>query len=281
MYKLWTSMLTEMLSQQAEQHRMLSTCQEGFRPQRNTQRQLQLVVNALEDAKLHKQDIFMLWIDFTSAFNTTDHDKLLQIMYDLGYPSIAIENVKGIYNHATTQVMTPFGLTDPLPIERGTIQGDTLSPFLFLCFIEPLLKWLHSGGRGYQFGCLPEGQRLLNHCACPAYADDLAGLTHNVPDLQIQEDKVTLYCAWGGTDVNASKCGATGIMYKLSAAMQHNPTCDVAVDMVKRRLANLTIQGHAVPFKHPDKDPYSYLGVPLTASLNYKEYYCRLIVGKN
>jgi hypothetical protein len=92
--------------------------------------------------------IYMLFVDFTSAFNTTDHDKLLQIMHAMGFPPVAIDNVKGIYNTACTKILTPYGPTDPIAIDRGTIHGDTISPFLFFIFMEPLLRWLHSGGRG-------------------------------------------------------------------------------------------------------------------------------------
>ena len=37
------------------------------------------------------------------------------------------------------------GFKSPLEfsVERGTIQGDALSPFLFLLYLEPLLRWLH------------------------------------------------------------------------------------------------------------------------------------------
>jgi hypothetical protein len=170
MYKLWTGVLTEVLSTQAERYQVMSACQEGFRPYRNTIRQLTTVVNVLEDARLHQQDVYMMFIDFTSAFNTTDHDKLLQIMYDMGFPNIAIDNIRGIYRMACTTVLTPYGPTSPIPVGRGTIQGDTLSPFLFLVFMEPLLRWLHCGGRGYKFGCLEPIDKLHNQCSSPAYA---------------------------------------------------------------------------------------------------------------
>jgi len=85
----------------------------------------------LEDAKLFKQDVYALIVDFTSAFNTTDHDRMLWIMYDMGFPTDAVDIVKNLYEEATTQVRIPSGgHTDQIPVERGTIQGDTLSPFL-------------------------------------------------------------------------------------------------------------------------------------------------------
>eukprot|EP00983_Pelagomonas_calceolata_P034465 1079742-Pelagomonas_calceolata.AAC.1 len=108
---------------------------------------------ALEDSKLFKRDIYALLVDFTSAFNTTDHDKLLWIMHDLGFLTDAVDDVKNLYQGARTRVCLPSGnFTNDIPIARGTIQGDTLSPFLFLIYMEPLLRWLHAGGRGYGYG---------------------------------------------------------------------------------------------------------------------------------
>jgi len=91
---------------------------------------------ALEDVKLFHKDIYALIVDLTSAFNTTDHDRMLWIMYDLGFPNDAIDAVKNLYEDATIQVKLPSGVcTGQIPVERGTIQGETLSPFLFLLYI--------------------------------------------------------------------------------------------------------------------------------------------------
>ena len=118
----------------------IRTTQAGFRKQKDPIHQLKNVIMALEDAKLFHKDIYTLIVDFTSAFNTTDHDRMLWIMYDLDFPTDAIDAVKNFYENATTQVKLPSGVcTGQIPVERGTIQGDTLSPFLFLLYMEPLL----------------------------------------------------------------------------------------------------------------------------------------------
>ena len=89
---------------------MLSTTQAGFCTQKDPIHQLKNVVMALEDAKLFHKDIYALIVDFTSAFNTTDPDRMLWIMYDLDFPTDAIDAVKNFYENATTQVKLPSGV---------------------------------------------------------------------------------------------------------------------------------------------------------------------------
>jgi hypothetical protein len=83
--------------------------------------------------------------------------------------------------------MTPHGNTPTIPIHRGTLQGDTLSPFLFTIFMEPLLRWLSIGSRGYkpmQQTEQPAGTYMSydDH----GYADDISITTGTLDNLQIQ-----------------------------------------------------------------------------------------------
>eukprot|EP00983_Pelagomonas_calceolata_P043873 1139074-Pelagomonas_calceolata.AAC.2 len=136
---------------------------------------------ALEDSTLFKRDTYALIVDFTSAFNTTDQDKLLWIMYDLGFLTDAVDNVRDLYQEVHTRVCLPSGnFRNDIPMERGTIQGDTLSPFAFLICMEPLLRWLHAGGRGYDYGCLSKSPQTPEYKAqnkTSSEADDLIGMT--------------------------------------------------------------------------------------------------------
>ena len=109
---------------------MLSSTLAGFRKHKDINHQLQNVIMALEDAKPFRKDIYALIVDFASAFNTTDHDCMLWIMYGLGFPTDAKDAVRNLYEHATTQVNLHSGVcTNKIPIDRGTIQGDALSLF--------------------------------------------------------------------------------------------------------------------------------------------------------
>jgi hypothetical protein len=204
-YKLFTSTLTSLLSSYGEKHQILHDSQEGFRQERCTSRQIQTLIAVLEDAKFTTQDIYLLYIDFTNAFGSIDHARLLAIMTDLGYPLDAIQLIGSIYSESYTSIIgSYFGKTKPIAIQRGTIQGDTLSPYLFIIFLEPLLRWLDQGKLGYTFKTSPITISSV------AYADDLAVIFQNIKDIQTQLNKIDKFCAWAGMDLGINKCAMTG-----------------------------------------------------------------------
>ena len=140
-------------------------------------RQIQTIIAALEDTKLTTQDIYLTYIDFRNAFGSIDQVRLLVLMEDLGYPLDAVEIVGNIYETSSTSFTgSHFGTTPPIKISRGTIQGDTLSPYLFIIFLKPLLRWLEKDEAGYCFKTSP------STCTTTAYTDDLAIL---MDDIQI------------------------------------------------------------------------------------------------
>ena len=242
----------------------------AIRRYRNTSRQLQMAILMIEDAALYHQDLYSLYIDFSSAFNTVNHEQLILVMHRLGFPSVAISTVRDIYTNACTKISTPAGDTDDIPIGRGTIQGDTLSPYLFLVFIEPLLRWLQHGGRGYAPGCLAT-TKSPKTIAALAYADDLNALTSNLSNLKLQADKVGRFSKWSGMEVNAKKCAASAILHaQASAGLAKSPDQDA---VIRSRLeGHIHLGRGTVPYLPPDK-PYKYLGVLLTLTLNWSHQF--------
>jgi hypothetical protein len=106
-------------------------------------------------------------------------------MEDLGYPTDACELIGNIYHNSTTiYIGEHFGKTTPIHIQRGTIQGNTLTPYLFILFLEPLLRWLRRDQNGYTF-CTSN-----LHKSAAAYVDDLTTLTNNIKEIQTQINKI-------------------------------------------------------------------------------------------
>ena len=217
-----------------------------------------------------KTSLTNIQVDFTCAFNTIDHDKLLQTLYDLGFPSDAIDVVKDLYTGATTKIKFSDVTTSALTVDRGSIQGDSLSPFLFLCMMEPLLRWLQVGGRGYTFGCINDSaERIKNHVSNAAFADDLSILTTSLPNLHIQADKLTRYADWAHLEVNTDKTTVSGLLYRNLARSSPYGRKD-AIAQVRAQLENqIVVQGRHVKYLDP-REPFRYLGANLTLTLDWK-----------
>jgi hypothetical protein len=83
----------------------------------------------------------LYYLDIKGTFPSADHEQLVRILTFLGLPIDFITIISNLYNETTTEFITPNGHTSPIGINRGTLQGDPLSPLLYL-MIELLIRWL-------------------------------------------------------------------------------------------------------------------------------------------
>jgi hypothetical protein len=91
--------------------------------------------------------------------------------------------------------------------------------------MEPLLRWLHEGGRGFNHICLGsqhdapciigsiKDKLLNNNLSSGAFADDLICLTNSLSNLHVQADKLTRYSDWAALQISESKTKVTGILH--------------------------------------------------------------------
>jgi hypothetical protein len=108
----------------------------------------------MEDAKLHNKDIYVMYADFKGAFNAADHRIMFKHMRQLGMLPTFVDTCEQPYGVSSTDYIAPYGSTPSIDINRGTMQRDTLCPLLFTLFLEPFLRWLTVGNRGYRPGAL-------------------------------------------------------------------------------------------------------------------------------
>jgi exonuclease III/ribonuclease HI len=267
MYKLWTRLITVCMADYAEHSNTLSNTQAGFRGRRSTADQLEMMTMLLEDAQVTRHDIFLTMVDYSEAFDTIDHDKLLMILYDLGYPTDAIDVVKDLYTGATTRFKLPHGTTDAVVVDRGTIQGDSLSPFLFINYLEPMLRWLRVGKRGYHPGLVQNAaNRRDTQVTDITFADDLNLLTDKASNMKIQVRKMERFSMWAHLKPNPTKTLMTGMLYKTNKsdpANQHK---------LQAALVGVSI-GSQTPTVHPPTEPFRYLGVLFTMNLSWGPQY--------
>jgi len=132
-----------------EANKIISPEQEGFRLGRSCSRAITHLGLCIEDAHTHNKDILIAYLDFTQGLPSAYHLQLERTLRFLGIPEDFIFIVAILYKRSYTTFETPHGKTRKIPVLRDTLQGDPLSPFLFLLMIEPLIRWLKSLQNGY------------------------------------------------------------------------------------------------------------------------------------
>ena len=173
-------------------------------------------------------------------------------MKDLGYLEDVVKLVGNIHSHSNTIfICQHFGQTQKIPIQRGTIQGDTLSPYLFIIFLEPLLRWLQNGKHGYTLGT---SKITINSAA---YAD-LTIITKKLTSLQNQLNKLDKHYEWAGMDIGITKCAITGCPNK---SKMNQETFKAQI-----QATNITYRNQPIPVLHQN-EPYTYLSIQLIPSL--------------
>jgi hypothetical protein len=96
-YKLYTAVVTRLMTDDAEYRSVLNSSQEGFRRGRNTHGQLEQMILAVEDAQLSQQPLHVLYLDFENAFGSPDHDRLLEVLKYQGFAEDALAVIRDLY----------------------------------------------------------------------------------------------------------------------------------------------------------------------------------------
>mmetsp|Transcript_37221 Transcript_37221/g.99058 ORF Transcript_37221/g.99058 Transcript_37221/m.99058 type:complete len:2324 (+) Transcript_37221:2749-9720(+) len=195
-YKILSAILTDRLYRISERYGLLDPSQEGFRRLHCTQRQVQSLHWAFEEARQRKESLFCAYLDFKNAFNSVDHEALWRWLTELNIPDVDL--LRSLYNGAHYRAELPYGTTAPIQLFRGTKQGDTLSPLLFGLIFNSLLVALRESGVGHS---------IVSSLHTPArgFADDLAITTKTAAEMNLLLRKVSQFCSWSGMRVNLAK----------------------------------------------------------------------------
>ena len=85
----------------------------------------------IEKAKEFQKSIYFCFTDYAKAFNCVDHNKLWEILKDMGIPDHLTCLLRNLYAGQEATVRTGHGTTDCFQIGKGVCQGCILSPCLF------------------------------------------------------------------------------------------------------------------------------------------------------
>merc|ERR1711895_8125 len=78
-------------------------------------------------------------IDFNKAFDSISHDFLNNELELMGFGEDVREWIKIFFNKREANVLINGHLSSTIKLQQGVLQGDVVSPYIFLLMVEILL----------------------------------------------------------------------------------------------------------------------------------------------
>ena len=147
-------------------NRELHDVQAGFRKGRGTRDQIANICWIMEKAREFQKNIYFCFIDYAKAFYCVDHNKLWNILKEMGIPDHLTCLLRNLFAGQEATVRTGHGTTDWFQIGKGVCQGCVLSPCLFNFYAEYIMR--NAGLEETQAGIKIAGRNINNL----RYADD-------------------------------------------------------------------------------------------------------------
>ena len=113
--------------------------QNGFRRNRFTTSQI-LTIRRILGVRAKNLDASILFVDFSKAFDSMHRGKMEQILLAYGLPKETITGIMMLYKNTKVKVHYPDGNTDYFNIVAGMPQGDILAPYLFIIYLDYVLR---------------------------------------------------------------------------------------------------------------------------------------------
>ena len=114
--------------------------QAGFRKGRGTRDQIANICCIIKKAREFQKSIYFCFINYAKAFDCVDHNKLWEILQEMGIPDHHTCLLRNLYAGQESTLRTGHGTTDWFQIGKGVHQGCILSPCLFNLYAEYIMR---------------------------------------------------------------------------------------------------------------------------------------------
>ena len=114
--------------------------QAGFRTGRGTGDilcALQIMIEKLNEVH---QEAYIIFIDYSKAFDSVEHEKLFQTLIEMGFPTHLVALIQSLYTDEEIKIRWNNSHTENFRIGAGVRQGCILSPHLFSTYTEQIMR---------------------------------------------------------------------------------------------------------------------------------------------
>ena len=185
---------------------------------------LQLWLTLSIKARTKQRSLVVTLLDLKNAFGEVHHNLIPTILSYHHIPDNIQLLISSLYTDFNTSIITSHNNTPAIPVGRGVLQGDCLSPLLFnLCF-NTFTQYIKAE-KYKQLGFSPHDQndRMFQPVHWFQFADDAAVITSNEKENQLLLNFFTRWCQWAYMIIRVDKCITFGIKKFSSRSLQYQP----------------------------------------------------------
>ena len=119
---------------------LLRPNQNGFRQKRIPVGQILVLRRILEEIKDNNLPAIFTFIDFKKAFDSMHRGNMAKVLRSYRIPDKIVDAINRSYANIRAKVYTLDGVSEEFDIVAGVLQGDTLSPYLFIIVLDYALR---------------------------------------------------------------------------------------------------------------------------------------------
>ena len=134
--KIFARILLDRLMEHIVDIGLIPESQNGFMPGRSTVDPCFALRQLQEKCRLHGQDLYLLFIDFSKAFDTVSRPGLWSLLQRIGCPNHFVNMIRSFHDGMKVTVREGGKRATPFEVTNGTKQGCVLAPTLFCIFFS-------------------------------------------------------------------------------------------------------------------------------------------------
>ena len=174
----------------------------------------------LNNAENKQRGLILTLLNLQNPFGKVNYNFLPSVLKFDHLPDEIIHLINNLYSGYQISIVTNNFITPPITIEKGVLQGDSLSPLLSnLCFNTLML--MVNQERVKCLGYTSNTLNFIKHWS--QFAGDTVIITSLESENQYLSDLFTKWCSWLDLIVKISKCMTFGIEKSSTAAVQFEP----------------------------------------------------------
>ena len=144
-------------------HSVLTDRQHGFRSKHSTESQLIITTQDLAQSLNNKLQVDMIIMDFSKAFDTVPHNRLLNKLNRYGILNKTHNSISNFLKYRKQRVFIGGEHSTWTHVISGVPQGTVLGPLLFLTYINDLPNNIHSSTRLFADDCVLYREMKMIH----------------------------------------------------------------------------------------------------------------------